>query len=145
VGYAARVLKIFSPLAVESAMGRERDVAKWETWRQRLEEFDRGTAPVAEFCQRLGVSQATFYQWRRRLRPTVTAEPESQTAATGRRAKSRQTTRPLHFLPVEISAAPQIEVLLTGGIRLLLPSHDAQAIRTVLTALLADEREQRPC
>ena len=135
-------------------MGREEDLDKWEARRQRLEEFDRGTAKVAEFCHRLGVSMATFYQWRRRLRPTVRVEPlldtgtvESQpdTAATGRRTKSCQTTRPFHFLPVEINAASQIEVLLTGGIRLLVPSHDAQAIRTVLTTLLQDERENRPC
>jgi hypothetical protein len=154
VGYAARVLKISSTLAVESAMGREQDLAKWEAWRQRLEEFDRGTEKVAEFCQRLGVSMATFYQWRRRLRPTVTTEllldteaVESQpdTAAPGRKTKGRQTTQPLRFLPVAISAAAQVEVLLTGGIRLLVPSHDVQAIRTVLITLLQDERENRPC
>jgi hypothetical protein len=63
----------------------------------------------------------------------------------GRKTKGRQATQPLRFLPVEISAASQVEVWLTGGIRLLVPSHDAQAIRTVLTTLLADEREQRPC
>ena len=135
-------------------MGRERNAAKWEAWRERLEEFDRGTATVSEYCQRLGVSMATFYQWRRKLRPTVTAEPllapgavESQpdTAATGRKTKSRRKTQPLRFLPVEIRAASQIEVLLTGGIRLLVPSHDAQVIRTVLTTLLQDERENRPC
>ena len=135
-------------------MGREQDPAKWEAWRQRLEEFDRGTAKVAEFCQRLGVSMATFYQWRRRLRPTVRVEPlldtgtvESQpdTAATGRNTKGRRATQPFRFLPVEISASSQVEVLLNGGIRLLVPSHDAQAIRTVLTTLLQDERENRPC
>jgi hypothetical protein len=135
-------------------MGRERDAAKWESWRQRLEEFDRGTATVAEFCQRLGVCVATFYQWRRRLQPTVTAESrldsgsvESQpdTAATGSRTKGRRATQPFRFLPVAISAASQVEVLLNGGIRLLVPSHDAQAIRTVLAALLEDQREQRPC
>ena len=135
-------------------MGRERDAAKWEAWRQRLEEFDRGTATVAEFCQRLGVCVATFYQWRRRLRPTVTAESRldsgtvespPETAATGRRAKSRRKTQPFRFLPIAISAASQVEVLLTGGIRLLVPSHDAQAIRTVLTTLLQEDRENRPC
>jgi hypothetical protein len=36
-------------------------------------------------------------------------------------------------------------VLLNGGIRLLVPSHDAQAIRTVLITLLQDERENRLC
>jgi transposase-like protein len=135
-------------------MGRERDAAKWKVWRERLEEFDRGTVTVSEFCQRLGVCVATFYQWRRRLRPTVTAESrldtgtvESQpdTAATGSSTKGRQTTRPLRFLPVAISAASQVEVLLNGGTRLLVPSHDAQAIRTVLTMLLQEDRENRPC
>jgi hypothetical protein len=135
-------------------MGRERNAAQWEAWRRRLEEFDRGTATVAEFCQRLGVCVATFYQWRRKLKPTAraesrldsgTVESPPDTVATGRETKGHRKTQPFRFLPVAISAASQVEVLLTGGTRLLIPSHDAQAIRTVLTTLLQEDRENRPC
>ena len=45
-------------------MSRGLDLARRELWRRRLREFDRGTATVAEFCRRVGVSDAAFYQWR---------------------------------------------------------------------------------
>ena len=44
-------------------MGRGVDVEKWALWRRRIAEFERGSAGVAEFCRRVGVSQATFYLW----------------------------------------------------------------------------------
>jgi hypothetical protein len=86
-------------------MRRERDAAKWEAWRLRLEEFDRGMATVAEFCQQHSVCVAKFYQWRRRLRPTVTTERldtggvESQPdrAATGRRTNVARQLGPFSF------------------------------------------------
>ena len=41
---------------------------KLETaWRERLSRFRRGNLTVAEFCRREGVSNPSFYQWRKRL------------------------------------------------------------------------------
>ena len=48
-------------------MGRGPDLERREIWRRRLREFDRGSVTVAGFCQRIGVSVATFYQWRRKM------------------------------------------------------------------------------
>lgn len=48
-------------------MGRGIDVARHEVWRRRLERFSRWSGTVAEFCRREGVTQGTFYLWRKRL------------------------------------------------------------------------------
>jgi len=48
-------------------MGRGSDVARHEAWRKRLERFSSWSGTVAEFCRREGVTQGTFYLWRKRL------------------------------------------------------------------------------
>jgi hypothetical protein len=48
-------------------MGRGIDVGRHEVWRQRLERFSNWSGSVAEFCRREGVTQGTFYLWRKRL------------------------------------------------------------------------------
>ena len=34
------------------------------TWQQRLAQFQTADLSVTQFCQREGVSTATFYRWR---------------------------------------------------------------------------------
>lgn len=36
-------------------------------WRERLQRFSASNLTVVRFCEREGVSTASFYQWRRRL------------------------------------------------------------------------------
>lgn len=117
-------------------MSRAPDLVKLEAWRRRLRSFDREQATVEEFCWREGVSVAAFYQWRRKL---TDATCPSTTASRGRKTTSRQTAPHPGFVPVEITGqspvSSHIEVLLPGGSRLLVPCHEQQAIRTVITAL----------
>jgi transposase-like protein len=139
------VSKISRTLVVEAAMGRQRNAAKWELWGRRLREFDRGHATVSEFCRRLGVSVATFYQWQRKLSSAANGAARTSTAVTMPAAKPGQATGPIHFLPVEITAASQVEVSLPGGARLSIPSREHDALRTVVAALLDERGEDRPC
>jgi hypothetical protein len=118
-------------------MSREPDLAKRAVWRLRLREFDRGNTTVAEFCRRVGVSVAAFYQWRRKMGPS--AAPDASAASRGRAAEV------LSFLPVEITGGASIEVLLPSGARVTVPCHDREAIRTVMVALLsASLKDHRP-
>jgi Transposase len=118
-------------------MSREPDLAKRAAWRLRLREFDRGNATVVEFCRRVGVSVAAFYQWRRKLGPS--AAPTGSAASRGRAAEV------LSFLPVELTGGASIEVLLPSGARVTVPCHDHEAIRTVMGALLSASPEDRAC
>ena len=65
-------------------MARGQNLVKWEVWRRRLRAFDREDTPVTRFCQREGVSVATFYLWRRKL-----AEEASTPSLLGATAKVR--------------------------------------------------------
>lgn len=123
-------------------MGREPDLARQAAWKLRLREFDRGNISVAEFCRRAGVSVASFYQWRQKLKPATA--PAARSASRG-----RVVTGP-SFLPVEITGAASVEVLLPSGARLTVPCCDHEAIRTVLAAVLSVPRiefrsEDRAC
>jgi hypothetical protein len=126
-------------------MGRQRNAAKWELWQRRLREFDRGHATVVEFCQRVGVSVATFYQWQRKLTPLARGALRKSATVAARTIERPRAADPIHFLPVEISASSQVEVLLPGGARVSIPSRDHDALRTVVAALLAERGEDRPC
>jgi transposase-like protein len=80
-----------------------------EVWAERIKRFEYASQTVAEFCSDEGVSPASFYQWRRRLRSEVT--PTETTA---------------RFVPVQLpSATPEetttvMSVELPGGVRVRL-------------------------
>lgn len=76
-------------------MSRGPDLARREVWRRRLRDFDRGRATVAEFCRREGVSDAAFYQWRRKL-ASPAAQPSTAVTAA-------EKVSALSFLPIEIT------------------------------------------
>ena len=48
-------------------MPRIANAATHRLWHQRLERFARSGLSIAAFCRREGVSQPSFYSWRRRL------------------------------------------------------------------------------
>lgn len=55
-------------------MARPKDLGLEHTWRLRLRRQATGGLSIPVFCEREGVSTASFYAWRRRLTaPPVTA------------------------------------------------------------------------
>jgi transposase len=50
------------------AHGRPRDPRKEQQWRQWIRQWQTSGQSVRAFCARHGLSQATFYAWRRILR-----------------------------------------------------------------------------
>ena len=78
-------------------------------WTQRLRRYDQADMTVAEFCDSEGVSQPSFYSWRRKLRmPAVTTkrQPPAQAAV---------------FLPVALPSP--VHPTRSGG-----PSHSVTTI-----------------
>ena len=122
-------------------MSRGPDLARREVWRRRLREFDRGTATVAEFCRREGVSDAAFYQWRRKL-ASSSPQPNSPDNAAGK-------VPALSFLPIEITGrddqSARIEVVFPNGIRVLVPGRDHATLSAVLGAVADSSREPGSC
>jgi transposase-like protein len=79
---------------------------------------------VAEFCRREEVSAASFYQWRRRLVETATAE----------RASVKHSARPT-FIPVQVAVATNLRVVFPNGTRLTLPAHDHELVKLFIKSI----------
>jgi hypothetical protein len=133
-------------------MQRGLDGEKLELWRRRMEEYEQGAETVAAFCQRVGVSAATFYLWRRRVAgetgETIGRKSVERSALPG----SSGSVPPLSFLPIQVTGQSRrpIEVVLTGGTRVLVPSDDHQSLQMVLEVirglgLVSGARESSSC
>lgn len=61
-------------------MARTINRGLWEQWRERMRRREDWEGSVVEFCRREGVSQAAFYQWRKKLQTGTGAR---QIAGTG--------------------------------------------------------------
>lgn len=86
-------------------------------WRDILRRQRESGESIAEFCHHEGVSTASFYNWRKRLRAPRTARPQ--------------------LLPLHV-AAPRacLEIILPCGTLLRVPDGTApQTLRDVLVAL----------
>lgn len=110
-------------------MGRTVDEGKWAEWRRRLARHGEWSGSVATFCEREGVSVATFYQWRRKL------GRQSPGPATSRVAKRPAPDAPPRFLPVRIEAPAQVELEFPNGVRMRVPAHSTAALEAVVGAV----------
>jgi hypothetical protein len=120
------------------------DLAKRNLWQNRLEEFGRGGERIVDFCRRLGVPVWSFYYWQHRLRiPEVTKRQRRVGARLVRRATRRP--RSLSFVPVQVTGMRTVEVHLANGTRVTVPCQESDAIGAVITALVSNPPERRPC
>jgi len=94
-----------------------------EYWRERIAEQERSGLSVQRFCEAQGLTEQSFYQWRKRLRESL----------------------PMRFALVESGPArqpgatePDLELVLASGERLRISAGvDPLALRRVLEALRA--------
>lgn len=115
-------------------MGRGVDVGKRQAWAERFRRFSELGVTVAEFCDWEGVSVATFYNWRRKCDAIcVRRDSDSEPIDPPRLQRAS-------FLPVRMIAATsapaglQIEIVLTNGVRVLVPTTDVATVRRAIIA-----------
>jgi hypothetical protein len=93
-----------------------------EYWRERIAQQERSGVSVHRFCEEQGLTEQSFYVWRKRLRQ----QPPARFALVETGAPGRDT------------ADAALELVLTTGERLRIGSGaDPTALRTVLEALRA--------
>jgi len=109
------------------AYGRTRDEQKERQWRRWIGEWQASGLSVRAFCQRRGLTVASFYAWRRVLQ--------------------RRDAERARFVPVQVLAdavptqATALEVVLSDGRTVrVAPGFDAATLRQLLAVL-----EGRPC
>ena len=88
--------------------GRRPDPATHRRWQQRLDRFHKSGLTVADFCEREGISTASFYAWRRRFE----ADSAPAAADAPRLVPVRLVTSP---------ASTSVELVLPSGCILRLP------------------------
>jgi len=133
-------------------MERRIDAAVHAAWRRRWERFEGSSLTAAEFCRREGVSQAAFYQWRKRLTQGATA---AEASAAGGAAAAQEPAPVAHggedaFVELAWAAAAVVEIELPNGVRVRVPADREQALTAVIRAAgevgsPAIAREGSPC
>jgi transposase-like protein len=119
-------------------MGRNAIQSTEAVWRDRLARFGKCKLTVKEFCRQEGVSDPSFYQWRKRLEKDP---PDSKhlRRTGGRSAKAEKSQS---FVPVRVSSAGDLsnsvfgsvvaEVEFPNGVRIRVPATHAEALRIAI-------------
>jgi hypothetical protein len=105
----------------DTAVEQTKSNAKADEWAERIAAHQRSGISVKQFCRERGLTEYSFYAWRKRL----------------------QESGPVRFALVERSARrqerttePIVELVLTTGERLRIsPGVDITTLRTVLDVL----------
>jgi hypothetical protein len=104
--------------------GKQREAAA-ALWRGRLAKFRKSKLSVAEFCRQEGISNPSFYQWRKRLGEEVARSQEVPSSAK----RSHST-----LVPVKVSSSLFVEIEFPNGIRMRVPAGNPEVLRCVILA-----------
>ena len=117
-------------------MARQRSVLTERVWRERLRRFGQRGVAVAEFCEDEGVSTASFYNWRRRLRggDDKARDPShSRQAGPGQSASGQALFVPVAVRPM----VGEVRIDVAAGVVLRLPlDADERLLGACLRAVL---------
>lgn len=114
-------------------MGWSAGSVKQREWSERLQRFGHSELTISAFCEREGVSLASFYQWRRRLR--ARSRGGAGVVTKGSAAPAAQAPS---FVPLRITASGMTEqairLRLPNGTQLWLPAGDASLLAAAIAA-----------
>lgn len=110
-----------------------RSAQKEQFWRRQIEGQAACELTARQWCQREGLSEPSFYAWRREL---AKRDRERLAAAS---SPARQSAG---FLPIQLTtfAAANVELQFPSGLVIRVPAHETAALRAILEIL-----EPRPC
>jgi hypothetical protein len=103
-------------------MSHSLSLTKADEWQRRLHRFQKSRQSIAAFCREEGVSEPSFYLWRKRLiQPPLTKQPALKP--------------PAGFRPVRLLPSVGVSVQLPGGTQLVVPTTDVESLRLVIETL----------
>lgn len=116
----------------------QRDRGKERFWRRVLRRWRRSGLSVRRFCEQQGLSEPSFYAWRRTI-----AERDREASSGRRRRVHDHPVSPL-FVPLRVTpSASVLEIVLgQGRVVRVPPGFDPATLRQLLAVL---EEEESPC
>lgn len=129
-------------------MAKRRSEEKERYWRAVLQRQARSGVSIAKFCRSEGVSEPSFYSWKRRIlagskERKVTSPKRSETG----RAPAETSGTSVGFVPVQITEEPRpatIRVVWPNGLSVQIPAEcdptEVQAVLHVVDALTRQGR-----
>jgi hypothetical protein len=109
--------------------GKPRDPRKEQHWRHLIDQWQRSSLSVRDFCERHRLAVPSFYAWRRRLQP---GEPVARVS----QPPDAVTFLPVHVRPEPADHRPPLELVLASGRCLRIPpGFDPDALRALLAVL----------
>jgi transposase-like protein len=110
------------------SVGKPRDPKLERRWRDLIARWKRSGISVSDFCIDQGVSESSFYAWKREL-------------AARDQAVTPTTTPMPTFVPVRVASTAAIEIVLTSGVVVRVPvGADLLSVAQLVAAL-----EATPC
>ena len=126
-------------------MSGSSDRTKFVVWRERLERFPRSGLTVVGFCVREGVSAASFYYWRKKMRlegrqrRVTDGHPLEPPGPIGGRGHFRRVA----VVPAVSGMAgsvPAVCIQLPGGTRMEVGAADLDSLRAVVAEVMRADR-----
>jgi hypothetical protein len=110
-------------------------------WRTHIDRWATSGLNIRDYCARHGLTEPSFYAWRRELaardREAVAATPAPPTRPTTPSRRTPVPSRPA-FVPVRVVPDRPLELVLRSGHTLRVPpGYDASHLRAVADALEA--------
>lgn len=84
-----------------------------QVWVARVDRFQQSHQSVAEFCQAEGVSQASLYQWRRKLNVANAAAPQPLPAFVPVKLRASEVAQPTTVMSVELPGGVRVRLEVT--------------------------------
>jgi hypothetical protein len=144
-------------------MTMAKSVEKRRYWRAVVRRQEGSGLSVAAFCRSEGVSEASFYAWKRRLtrdagqvsgsRRPATPKTAARTAPRSRPKTASETAQlATGFVPVRIRDEPRramFQVRWPGGFSVRIPAEcdrgDVEVVLTAVDRLARQRREEESC
>lgn len=104
----------------------DRDPQLERRWRDLIRRWRNSDLTVRDFCAHHGISEPSFYAWRREL---------------ARRDQAQAAAATPTFVPVRVATAAAVEVVLTSGVIVRVPAGADPSLVARLVAALGAE----PC
>ena len=122
-------------------MAKKRSVEKERYWRAVLQRQARSGVSIAKFCRSEGVSEPSFYSWKRALGGGKAKAKRPERSGT-RRAAGRTSGASPSFVPVQITEERRpatIQVMWPSGLSVQVPTEcdpaEVQAVLQMVDAL----------